>query len=103
VSVDGVRDPWGTFRLMRISVVRDLLRTSADTKRTGGAAAEPWQETLELLREASAHARRVETVTVAPRFDVRQRPTRRDPWPDAWQLLRNGWAARGRKRVPAAT
>jgi glycosyltransferase involved in cell wall biosynthesis len=103
VSVDGVRDPWGTFRLMRISVVRDLLRTSPEPTRAGNAAAEPLQANLELLREAAAHARRVESVTVAPRFDVRQRSTRRDPWPDAWQLLRNGWAARGRKRAPAAT
>jgi glycosyltransferase involved in cell wall biosynthesis len=103
VSVEGVRDPWGTFRLMRISVVRDLLRTASEPARSGNAAAEPWQANLELLREAAAHARRVESVTVAPRFDVRQRATRRDPWPDAWQLLRNGWAARGRKRAPAAT
>lgn len=102
VSVDGVRDPWGTFRLMRISVVRDLLRTAPEPARATGGA-EPWQANLELLREAAAHARRIETVPVASRFDVRQRATRRDPWPDAWQLLRNGWAARGRKRAPAAT
>ena len=103
VSVDGVRDPWGTFRLMRISVVRDLLRTAAEPKGAGDGKAATWQANLELLREAAVHARRVETVTVSPRFDVRQRPTRREPWPDAWQLLRNGWAARGKKRAPAAS
>jgi len=103
VSVDGVKDPWGTFRLMRISVVRDLLRTIGESPRARDGVADTLQANLELLREATAHARRVETVAVASRFDVRQRATRRDPWPDAWQLLRNGWAARGRKRAPAAT
>lgn len=100
VTVPGVRDPWGTFRLMRISVVRDLLRSTPEP--SADASAAPWQTSLELLRDAVPHARRVETVTVAPRFDVRQRETRRDPWPDAWGLLRQGWAARGRPR-PATT
>jgi glycosyltransferase involved in cell wall biosynthesis len=96
VTVGGVRDPWGTFRLMRIAVVRDLLRATPEP--TTGAGAAPWQANLELLRDAVPHARRVETVSVAPRFDVRQRDTRRDPWADAWGLLRHGWAARGRHR-----
>jgi glycosyltransferase involved in cell wall biosynthesis len=105
VTVPGVRDPWGTYRLMRIAVVRDLLRTSAGqaAARAGRDAtqtAAPWQANLELLHDALPHARRVETVAVAPRFDVRQRDSRRDPWPDAWGLLKNGWAARGRR--PAA-
>lgn len=91
VSVPGVRDPWGTFRLLRISVVRDLLRDAAPA--ADGVAA-PWQANLELLRAALPHARRVETVAVAPRYDVRERNSRRDPWPDAWGLLRQGWAAR---------
>jgi len=99
VTVPGVRDPWGTFRLMRIAVVRDVLRATQEPSVGSGAA--PWQANLELLRDSIPHARRIEAVAVAPRFDVRQRETRRDPWPDAWGLLRNGWAARGRR--PAAS
>ena len=92
VTVPGVDDPWGTFRLMRITVVRDILR---DRERATAPPAEgPWQANLDLLRAASAVARRVERVTLAPRFDVRERASRRDPWPDAWALLRAGWAAR---------
>ncbi len=107
VTVPGVRDPWGTYRLMRIAVVRDLLRASANGGAPSSGAsgaptrpAEPWQANLDLLRDALPHARRVETVSVAPRFDVRQRTSRRDPWPDAWSLLKNGWAARGRRPAP---
>ena len=100
VSVPGVRDPWGTYRLMRIAVVRDLLRATPEP--TAASVAAPWQANLELLRDALPHARRLETVAVAPRFDVRQRESRRDPWPDAWGLLRNGWAARGRRPVASA-
>ncbi len=98
VSVAGVRDPYGSFRLLRITVARDLLRAAGDAPVTDAAA--PWQANLELLRAAVDVARRVETVELAQRYDVRQRPTRRDPWPDAWALARAGWAARGRR--PAA-
>ncbi|MEX2180897.1 MAG: glycosyltransferase family 2 protein, partial [Gemmatimonadaceae bacterium] len=88
VSVPGVKDPWGTFRLMRIAVVRDLLRAAERSPAEPSDA--PWQANLELLRAAAPHARRIETVTLSPRFDVRDRGTRRDPWPDAWGLLRAG-------------
>lgn len=94
VTVPGVTDPFGSFRLMRIAVVRDLLKKVGDMPVT--QASEPWQANLDYLRAASAEARRVETVALPLRFDVRVRATRRDPWPDAWALLRAGWAARGR-------
>lgn len=95
VTVPGVKDPFGSFRLLRITVVRDLLRASGERPLT--QADTPWQVNLELLRAASAQARRVETVQLPLRYDVRPRETRRDPWPDAWALLRAGWAARGRR------
>lgn len=97
VTVPGVRDPWGTYRLMRIAVIRDLLRSAPEP--SAGSLMAPWQANLELLQGVLPHARRVETIAVAPRFDVRQRATRRDPWPDAWGLLKNGWSARGRRPV----
>lgn len=97
VTVPGVRDPFGSFRLMRITVVRDLLRTTGDLPAT--SAEDTWQANLELLRAAVPHARRVESLDLPVRFDVRQRATRRDPWPDAWALLRAGWSAR--RRAPS--
>lgn len=94
VTVPGVKDPFGSFRLLRITVVRDLLRVAGESPVS--TAEDPWQANLELLRAALPHARRIESVELPQRFDVRQRESRRDPWPDAWALLRAGWAARGR-------
>jgi glycosyltransferase involved in cell wall biosynthesis len=96
VTVPGVRDPFGTFRLLRITVVRDMLKAGGD--RPASTAETPWQANLELLQAAAAQARRIEAVPVATRFDVRERETRRDPWPDAWALARAAWAARRRPR-----
>lgn len=100
VTVDGITDPFGSLRLMRITVVRDLLRAAGDLPVTQAPA--PWQANLDFLRAAVAQARRVENVPLPLRFDVRQRPTRRDPWPDAWALVKEGWASRGRPRPPSA-
>lgn len=97
VTIPGVKDPFGSFRLLRITVVRDLLKKVGD--RPVSEAAEPWQANLDFLHAAVAEARRVESVPLPLRFDVRVRGTRRDPWPDAWALLRAGWAARGRSRT----
>lgn len=97
VTVPGVKDPFGSFRLLRIAVVRDLLKKAGD--RPVSDATEPWQANLDILHAAAAEARRLECVSLPLRFDVRVRGTRRDPWPDAWALLRAGWAARGRART----
>jgi glycosyltransferase involved in cell wall biosynthesis len=98
VTVTGVQDPFGSLRLLRISVVRDLLRVAGDLPVTTADA--PWQANLDFLRAAVAQARRVENVALPLRYDVRPRASRRDPWPDAWALAREGWAARGRVRPP---
>lgn len=98
VTVSGVQDPFGSLRLMRIAVVRDLLRAAGDLPVTTAGAT--WQANLDYLRAAVAQARRVESVALPLRYDVRQRETRRDPWPDAWALAREGWAARGRALPP---
>jgi glycosyltransferase involved in cell wall biosynthesis len=101
VTVAGVKDPYGSFRLMRITVVRDLLKLAGDLPVTQADAT--WQANLEFLQAAVAQARRVENVALPLRFDVRVRETRRDPWPDAWALLRAGWAARGRSGARPAS
>ncbi len=94
-SIPGVTDPFGSMRLYRISLIRDLLRESGDKPVAEG---EGWAANLSLLRKASAQARRMETVPLDPRYDVRARETRIRPWSDGMSLLRS---RRARQRPPA--
>jgi glycosyltransferase involved in cell wall biosynthesis len=89
----GVSDPFGAFRLYRVSVIRDLIKERAEAPIVGGAG---WAANVDLLISAARHARRVETVEVAPRYDLRPRPSRVRPWADAMNLFRFGRAARAR-------
>jgi hypothetical protein len=88
-----VNDPFGTFRLYRVSLVRDLIKQSGDTPL---ACHTGWAANLELLLKAAAGARRVETVTIEPRYDVRPRESRIRPWADAMSLFRFSRTARRR-------
>ena len=93
VKVAGVRDVFATLRLFRVSVIRDLVKERGDQPLLEG---EGWSANLDLLLRAAPHARRVETVELAPRYDVRERATRIRAWPDTMALLRFARAARGR-------
>jgi glycosyltransferase involved in cell wall biosynthesis len=93
VSVHGVRDPFTTLRLYRISVIRDLIKERGDAPLVEG---EGWSANVDLLLRTAPHARRVETVELAPRYDVRSRESRIRPWNDAMSLLRFARSARGR-------
>jgi glycosyltransferase involved in cell wall biosynthesis len=93
VRVDGVTDPFGTFRLYRVSLIRDLIKQSGDAPLACNAG---WTANLELLLKATAAARRVETVTIEPRYDVRPRESRIRPWTDAMNLFRFSRTARRR-------
>ena len=99
LSVPGISDPFGTFRLFRITVVRDLVRAAGDAPVTDGPVR---VANLELLRRSAALARRVEAVPVEPRYDIRPRATRVQPWPDLKAIIRAGWAARKRRVVATA-
>ncbi|MBM3907367.1 MAG: glycosyltransferase family 2 protein [Gemmatimonadetes bacterium] len=99
LSVAGVSDPFGTYRILRITVVRDLVRAAGDRPVADGPVR---VANLELLRRAVALARRVECVAVEPRYDVRPRETRVQLWPDLKAILRAGWAARKRRGAAAA-
>ena len=92
-SVPGVSDPFGSFRLYRVSVIRDLIKERGDAPIVDGAG---WGANVDLLIGAARHARRVETVEVAPRYDLRPRESRVRPWADAMSLFRLGRAARSR-------
>lgn len=92
-GVSGVADPFGTMRLYRISLIRDLV------KETGGGDAplvhgDGWAANLDLLRRAAPLARRMETVAIEPRYDVRSRESRIRPWNDTMTLFR---ASRGKR------
>ena len=93
VSVDGVRDPFGSLRLLRVSVIRDLIKDRGDAPLLTG---DGWSANVDLLLRAGPHARRIETVELAPRYDVRARNTRVRAWNDAMNLFRFARSARGR-------
>jgi len=99
LSVPGVGDPFGTLRLFRITVVRDVVRAAGEGRVTDG----PVQvANLDLLHRTAALARRVEAVPVVPRYDIRPRATRVQLWPDLKAILRAGWAGRKRRAATAA-
>lgn len=91
VAVPGVSDPFSSFRLVRIAVVRDLLRELGETP---PVTREGWAGNVELLLGLARHSRRTETLELAPRWDVRPRESRVRPWSDAVALYRFGRAAR---------
>jgi glycosyltransferase involved in cell wall biosynthesis len=95
VAVPGVSDPFGAFRLYRISLLRDLLKAAGDAPLASG---EGWAANVDLLLRALPAVRRVETVTLPARYDVRPRESRVRPWADAMSLYRFGRAARSRPK-----
>ncbi len=93
VRVPGIGDPFGSFRLYRISVLREAAKAGegpeAPLVRSTG-----WAANVELLLRTSAMARRVECVQLAPRYDIRLRASRVRPWADALAVYRFARAAR---------
>jgi glycosyltransferase involved in cell wall biosynthesis len=81
----GGADLFTTYRLYRISVLRELLKSVGDKPvvTTSG-----WAANMELLLKAQRFARRVETVDLAPRYDLRTRESRVRPVADALNLFR---------------
>jgi glycosyltransferase involved in cell wall biosynthesis len=94
LRVPGVRDPFGSFRLLRISVVKDLVRASGDDP---VAVGDGWAANVDLLANAAPFARRVETLPLPSRYDVRERESRVRPMSDAVSLFH--FARRSRSRV----
>ena len=83
----GVTDSISGFTALRLIVLRQATR--------GGDAAllttEGWAANAELLARLGAHARRIEVVPSAARYDLKQRPSRSSPW----QQLLAAWRSRG--------
>jgi hypothetical protein len=91
LKVEGVQDPFETYRLYRISLIRDLLKERPEST---AAAASGWATNAVTLARAAKLARRVETVALEPRYDLRPRESRIRPWSDAYGLFRFSRAAK---------
>lgn len=90
--VGSVNDPFGTLRLYRISVLRDMLKDVPAGRPL--VQAEGWAANVEMLMRASRHARRIESVWFSPRYELRPRATRVRPWSGALSLYRSARAMR---------
>ena len=93
LDLPNVKDPFGTLRVYRISVLRDLLKEVGDAPivRSDG-----WAANVELLVRANRFARRVESLGISPRYELRPRATRVRPWRGALALYRSMRALRAR-------
>jgi hypothetical protein len=82
-----VRDTVSGFLALRLITLRQALRQDAERSllETDG-----WCANAELLARLVPHARRVDSVPVTGRYDLRQRPTRIR----TWQALLSVWRAR---------
>jgi len=87
LRVGGVKDSISGFLALRLIVLRQATK--------GGEAAllrtEGWSANAELLARLSVHARRMEAVPSAARYDLKQRASRSKPW----QQLVAAWKSRG--------
>ncbi len=100
VRVPGVADPFGSFRLYRVSVLRDALKRLAPDAPL--IAHSGWTANVEILRRAARVARRIDTVEIPQRYDLRPRPSRVRPLTDALTLYRYGRSTRSEERLAAA-
>jgi glycosyltransferase involved in cell wall biosynthesis len=91
VRVPGVADPFGSYRLYRISVVRELLKVCGDNPIVGGSG---WAANVEMLMKLEPFARRIETVALDSRYDLRPRESRVRPFSGAFNLYRFGRLSR---------
>lgn len=92
VPVTGLDDPFGSFRLYRISLIRELLKTYGEKPLV---TTDGWAANVQMLIATVPLARRVEKISVDPRYDLRLRPTRIKPFSDSMALFRFGRSARG--------
>ena len=58
VRTPGIVDPFGTFRLYRVSVIRDALKALGEAPLVQSSG---WATNVDLLLSLVPHARRVET------------------------------------------
>jgi glycosyltransferase involved in cell wall biosynthesis len=98
LDLPNVKDPFGTLRVYRISVLRDLLKHVGDAPLI---RSEGWAANVELLVRAGRFARRLESFSMNPRYELRPRSTRVRPWRGALALYRSVRALRDTNAVTA--
>ena len=86
LRVAGLRDTVSGFLALRLIVLRQALRR--DT--TQFLQTEGWCASAELVARLAPHARRLDAVPAAARYDLVQRPSRVRPW----RQLLDAWRAR---------
>jgi glycosyltransferase involved in cell wall biosynthesis len=91
VNLPDVKDPFGTLRVYRISVLRDLLKEVGEQPIVHW---DGWSGNVELLVKASRFARRIESIAFSPRYELRPRASRVRPWKSALTLFRSARALR---------
>ncbi len=94
LRLPAVADPFTGFRLVRISVLRELLRGLGSRPVCSG---EGWAANVDFALNVAPFARRIENVEFAPRYDVRQRASRRRGWSDVVALFH--WARVAKRAV----
>ena len=96
VSIPSVNDPFGAFRVYRVSALRDLLKEAGDEPLL---QSDGWTANVEMLMRVSRHARRIESVQLHPRYELRPRATRVRPWRNALAMFRSARALRSGQPV----
>lgn len=92
-GVPADQDPFGSYRLFRVSVLRDLLKARGDAPILQG---DRWAANADLLLGVLPFARRTETVPLDARYDLRLRDSRVRSVADGMQLFRFARGARNR-------
>jgi glycosyltransferase involved in cell wall biosynthesis len=85
LATPGTDDPFGTYRLIRLATVRDLVKARGNAPLVMG---DVWPANLDLFQALRPVARRIESVPLAPRYNLRARPSRRRPFGDALALVK---------------
>lgn len=96
VQVSGVKDIVSGYGAFRLFCLKNALREQEGPLLTS----EGWAANAELIGRVARHARRIDTVDVLERHDLRQRPSRIEPWPLARELWREGGRLRIRSTRP---
>ena len=90
-------DPFGSFRMYRISLFREHAKAEPGIPLV---TSDGWVANLELFMKLAPLARKIDNVPVAPRYDLRARETRVRPFADAMGLYRASRASREWRKAP---
>ena len=86
VKVPGVTDTVSGFVAFRLMTLRNALKSAGAST----LASDGWAANAELIGRAAQYARRIESVKIVERHDLRPRESRIDPWETARQVWRAG-------------